>query len=111
VFALLLLNRFIGEIHLPANLEELLFRLAREVPVKSQQLNNLAGDLISGVELNFDLVSLPGLHHWTTGRNKTDLMLGFLKVLNDRLNRRKLFGLEGHSKKIRKPTPSPVMLP
>jgi hypothetical protein len=33
VFALLLLNRFIGEIHLPANLEELLFRLAREVPV------------------------------------------------------------------------------
>jgi hypothetical protein len=45
------------KIHLPANLEELLFRLLPESASKIlSQLNNLAGDLISGVELNFDLV-------------------------------------------------------
>jgi hypothetical protein len=46
--------------------------LARESASKilSQQLNNLAGDLISGVELNFDLAS----QDYTTGQleNKTD---------------------------------------
>jgi hypothetical protein len=42
--------------------------------ILSQQLNNLAGDLISGVELNFDLAS----QDYTTGQleNKTDLNVG-----------------------------------
>jgi hypothetical protein len=45
----------------------------------------LAGDLISGVELNFDLVSS---QDYTTGQleNKTDLNVGISKkLLNDRL--------------------------
>jgi hypothetical protein len=47
------------KIHLPANRGTTVSSLARESASKilSQQLNNLAGDLISGVELNFDLVS------------------------------------------------------
>jgi hypothetical protein len=50
--------------------------------ILSQQLNNLA-DLISGVELNFDLVSS---QDYTTGQleNKTDLNVGISKKLNDR---------------------------
>jgi hypothetical protein len=49
------------------------------VPVKSvATINNLAGDLISGVELNFDLVSS---QDYTTGQleNKTDLNVGISK--------------------------------
>jgi hypothetical protein len=90
------------KIHLPANLEELLFRLLPESASKilSQQLNNLAGDLISGVELNFDLVS----SDYTTGQleNKTDLNVGISKkLLNDRLKVTvgSSFGLEGPAKK------------
>jgi hypothetical protein len=70
VFALLLLNRFIGENPFASESGgTTVSSLARESASKilSQQLNNLAGDLISGVELNFDLVS-SGLHHWTTGK-------------------------------------------
>jgi hypothetical protein len=59
VFALLLLNRFIGENPFASESGgTTVSSLARESASKilSQQLNNLAGDLISGVELNFDLV-------------------------------------------------------
>lgn len=100
VFALLLLNRFIGEN--PFARESggtTVSSLARESASKilSQQLNNLAGDLISGVELNFDLVSS---QDYTTGQleNKTDLNVGISKkLLNDRLKVTvgSSFGLEG----------------
>jgi hypothetical protein len=110
VFALLLLNRFIGENPFASESGGTVSSLARESASKilSQQLNNLA-DLISGVELNFDLVSS---QDYTTGQleNKTDLNVGISKkLLNDRLKVTS-FGLEGPQQKIRKPT-SPVMLP
>jgi hypothetical protein len=88
VFALLLLNRFIGENPFASESGgTTVSSLARESASKilSQQLNNLAGDLISGVELNFDLVSS---QDYTTGQleNKTDLNVGISKkLLNDRL--------------------------
>jgi hypothetical protein len=100
VFALLVLNRFIGENPFAseaggAGAES----IARQSVSKilSQQLNNLAGDLISGVELNFDLESTDD---YTTGekQNKTDLSIGVSKqLLNDRLNVTvgSSFGLEG----------------
>jgi hypothetical protein len=81
VFALLLLNRFIGENPFASESGgTTVSSLAREsAKILSQQLNNLAGDLISGVELNFDLVS----SHYTTGQleNKTDLNVVFFKKL------------------------------
>ena len=100
VFALLLLNRFIGENPFSseaggsdAN------SLARQSASKilSQQLNNLAGDLIGGVELNFDLEST---EDYTTGQkeNRTDLNVGVSKqLLDDRLTVTvgSSFGLEG----------------
>jgi hypothetical protein len=100
VFALLLLNRFIGENPFAsASGGTTVSSLARESASKilSQQLNNLAGDLISGVELNFDLVSS---QDYTTGQleNKTDLNVGISKkLLNDRLKVTvgSSFGLEG----------------
>jgi hypothetical protein len=100
VFALLLLNRFIGQD--PFSSETggtTASSLARESASKilSQQLNNLAGDLINGVELNFDLNSS---QDYTTGQleNKTDLSVGVSKkLLNDRLKVTvgSSFGLEG----------------
>jgi hypothetical protein len=82
VFALLLLNRFIGENPFASESGgTTVSSLARESASKilSQQLNNLAGDLISGVELNFDLVSS---QDYTTGQleNKTDLNVGISKI-------------------------------
>lgn len=100
VFALLLLNRFIGEN--PFSSESggtTATGLARDSASKilSQQLNNFAGDLISGVEINFDLQST---EDYTTGQkeNKTDLNVGISKkLLNDRLKVTvgSSFGLEG----------------
>ena len=73
--------------------------MARESASKilSQQLNNLAGDLIEGVELNFDLNTSDD---YTTGQreNKTDLKVGISKkLLNDRLKVTigSSFGIEG----------------
>lgn len=100
VFALLLLNRFIGENPFSseaggASAES----LARQSVSKilSQQLNNLAGDLISGVQLEFDLESS---EDYTTGQmeQRTDLNVGLSKtLLNDRLKVTigSSFGLEG----------------
>jgi hypothetical protein len=103
VFALLLLNRFIGENPFASESGgTTVSSLARESASKilSQQLNNLAGDLISGVELNFDLVSprITPLDNW----NKTDLNVGISKkLLNDRLKVTvgSSFGLEGPQQK------------
>lgn len=100
VFALLLLNRFIGENPFSSEAGGTsVSSLARESASKilSQQLNNLAGDLINGVELNFDLNST---EDYTTGQleNKTDLSVGVSKkLLNDRLKVTvgSSFGLEG----------------
>lgn len=100
VFALLLLNRFIGEN--PFSSEgggtsgEALARQSVS-KILSQQLNNLASDLVSGVELNFDLESTDD---YTTGQreNRTDLNVGISKrLLNDRLKVTvgSSFGLEG----------------
>ena len=100
VFALLLLNRFIGEN--PFSSEgggSSAESLARQSVSKilSQQLNDLAGDLIAGVELNFDLEST---EDYTTGQReqRTDLNVGLSRrLLNDRLKVTigSSFGLEG----------------
>lgn len=100
VFALLLLNRFIGENPFASEAGgNALTTMARQSASKilSEQLNNLAGDLISGVQLNFDLNST---EDYTSGQleNKTNLNVGVTKkLLNDRLKVTvgSSFGLEG----------------
>ncbi|WP_310559477.1 translocation/assembly module TamB domain-containing protein [Flavobacterium sp.] len=103
VFALLLLNRFIGENPFASesggtNAES----LARQSVSKilSQQLNDLAGDLISGIQLEFDLEST---EDYTSGtmQNRTDLNVGVSKKLFD--DRIKVtvgsnFGVEGQER-------------
>jgi len=89
VFALLLLNRFVAENPFASsggggfNAGT----VARQSVSKilSDQLNNLASDLIKGVDLNFDLASN---EDYTTGQmeNRTDLNVSLSKqLLNDRL--------------------------
>ncbi|MBL7700403.1 MAG: translocation/assembly module TamB domain-containing protein [Chitinophagaceae bacterium] len=89
VFALLLLNRFVAENPFASGagggggVES----MARQSVSKllTEQLNNLAADLISGVELNFDVAST---EDYTTGemQNRTDLNVSLSKqLLNDRL--------------------------
>ena len=100
VFALLLLNRFIGENPFSSQAGGTSTEsMARQSVSKilSQQLNNLAADLVSGVELNFDLESTDD---YTTGQrqDRTDLNVGVSKrLLNDRLKVTvgSSFGLEG----------------
>ncbi len=106
VFALLLLNRFVGEN--PFSSESggtTASGLARESASKilSQQLNNLASDLVKGFDLNFDLASS---EDYTTGQkeNRTDLNVGLSKrLLNDRLKVTvgSTFGIEGPEQKNR----------
>ncbi len=103
VFALLLLNRFIGENPFTSESGGTSAEsLARQSVSKilSQQLNDLAGNLISGVQLEFDLQST---QDYTSGvmENRTDLNVGLSKkLLNDRI---KItvgsdFGVEGKSR-------------
>jgi len=88
VFSLLLLNRFVGEN--PFESESGGFSAgtyARESVSKllTEQLNNLAGGLIQGVDIDFNVVSA---EDYTTGerRNRTDLNIVLSKrLLNDRL--------------------------
>ena len=88
VFALLLLNRFIGENPFKSEAEGITASgLARQSAsrILSEQLNNIAGDLISGFELDFNLESS---EDYTSGEKntKTDLNVGLSKkLLNDRL--------------------------
>ncbi|MBK9492091.1 MAG: translocation/assembly module TamB [Haliscomenobacter sp.] len=89
VFALLLLNRFVSENPFESAGGAInAGSLARQSVSKllTEQLNNLAGDLIAGVDINFDVVSS---EDYTSGslQNKTDLNVGVSKrLLNDRLN-------------------------
>ncbi|RRN77429.1 translocation/assembly module TamB, partial [Pseudoxanthomonas sp. SGD-10] len=100
VFALLLLNRFIGENPFASQaggggVETMVRQSVSKI--LSEQLNNLAGNLIEGVELNFDLEST---EDYSTGsmENRTDLNVGLSKrFLDDRLKVTvgSNFGLEG----------------
>lgn len=100
VFALLLLNRFVGENPFSSEtggITASAFARDSASKVLSQQLNNLAGDLIKGFELNFDVNSY---EDYTTGQkdDRTDLNVGLSKrLLNDRLKVTvgSSFGLEG----------------
>ncbi|WP_312090310.1 translocation/assembly module TamB domain-containing protein [Chryseobacterium sp.] len=102
VFALLLLNRFIGENPFQSNSGLSAETMARQSVSKilSQQLNNLASDLIKGVDLNFDLEST---EDYSTGKQntRTDLNVDISKkLLNDRLKVTvgSNFGLEGETR-------------
>lgn len=82
VFALLVLGNFMGENPLSSESGFSAESLARGSASKilSNQLNNFAGDLIKGVELNFDLQSTDD---YSSGQkeNKTDLNVGVSKKL------------------------------
>lgn len=102
VFALLLLGRFIGENPFQSNSGLSAETLARQSVSKilSQQLNNLASDLIKGVDLNFDLESSEDYSSGTQN-TRTDLNVGLSKrLLNDRLKVSvgSNFGLEGEAR-------------
>ncbi|MEO5563197.1 MAG: translocation/assembly module TamB domain-containing protein [Chitinophagaceae bacterium] len=89
VFAVLLLNRFIGENPFNSSTSDFNANtFARQSVSKllTEQLNKLASDLIEGVDLNFDVTSSDD---YTSGerRNRTDLNVGLSKqILNDRLS-------------------------
>lgn len=102
VFALLLLNRFIGENPFQSSTGMSAEGIARQSVSKllSQQLNNLASELIEGIELNFDLESS---EDYSTGEKtaRTDLNVGVSKrLLDDRLKVSigSNFGLEGQER-------------
>ena len=84
VFALLLLNRFIGENPFQSETGLSASTLAKQSVsrILSEQLNNLASDLIGGVELNFDLEST---EDYSSGNKneRTDLNVGVSKRLFD----------------------------
>ncbi|HVF96456.1 MAG TPA: translocation/assembly module TamB domain-containing protein, partial [Flavisolibacter sp.] len=89
VFALLLLNRFVGENPFESSGGGGFDAgaMARQSVSKllTEQLNNLTQNLIAGVDLNFDVASTDD---YTTGerRNRTDLNVGVSKrLLNNRL--------------------------
>ncbi|HRI21739.1 MAG TPA: translocation/assembly module TamB domain-containing protein, partial [Panacibacter sp.] len=102
VFALLLLNRFVGEdITKSAAGSTSTATLVRQSVsgILADQLNKIAGDLIKGVDLNFGIDSEDD---YTTGtqQTRTDLTVGVSKSLFD--NRVKVsvgssFALEGNS--------------
>ncbi|WP_160136102.1 translocation/assembly module TamB [Chryseobacterium sp. c4a] len=102
VFALLLLNRFIGENPFESGAGVSAETMARQSVSKilSQQLNNLAAGLIKGVDLNFGLDSS---EDYSTGQKntRTDLNVDISKkLLNDRLKVTvgSNFGLEGQAR-------------
>ena len=84
VFALLLLNRFIGENPFQSETGLSASTMAKQSVsrILSEQLNNLASDLIGGVELNFDLEST---EDYSSGNKneRTDLNVGLTKRLFD----------------------------
>jgi hypothetical protein len=103
VFALLLLNRFVGENPFSSESGSSSAEyIARQSASKilSQQLNDLAGDLIAGVQLEFDIEST---EDYTSGakETRTDLNVGISKkLLNDRLKITvgSSFGVEGEER-------------
>lgn len=87
VFALLLLNRFVGENPFNSSTSTNAGTLVRQSASKllTEQLNRLAENLVQGVDLNFDVQSSDD---YTTGsrKDRTDLNVGLSKkLLNDRL--------------------------
>ncbi|TCJ17739.1 hypothetical protein EPD60_06005 [Flaviaesturariibacter flavus] len=88
VFAVLLLNRFVGDNPFASSgggFDASSFARTSVSKLLTEQLNNLASGLISGVDLNFDVTSSDD---YTTGerRARTDLNVGVSKrLLNDRL--------------------------
>lgn len=88
VFSLLLLNRFIDENPFSSSTGGIspgTFARQSVSKLLTEQLNRLAGDLLGGVGLNFDIISA---EDYTTGqrRDRTDLNVAFTKkLLNDRL--------------------------
>lgn len=102
VFALLILNRFIGENPFETNVNVSASSMARQSASRllSQQLNSLASDLITGVDINFDLESQDD---YSTGdkNTRTDLNIKVSKTLfHDRLTVTvgNNFGLEGQNR-------------
>jgi hypothetical protein len=100
VFALLLLNRFVGENPFASEAGGTSAEaMARQSVSKllSQQLNDIAGGMVAGFQLEFDLEST---EDYTSGSkdNRTDLNVGISKkLLNDRLKVTigSSFGIEG----------------
>lgn len=88
VFSLLLLNRFVGTDPFESNSSGFsAATYARQSASKllTEQLNSLAGGLIQGVDIDFNVVSA---EDYTTGsrQNRTDLNVSLSKrLLNDRL--------------------------
>ena len=102
VFALLLLNRFIGENPFESSAGTSAETLARQSVsrILSEQLNNLASDLIQGVDLNFNLDSSDDYSSGSKN-TRTDLNVDISKkLLNDRLKVTigSNFGLEGEAR-------------
>lgn len=88
VFALLLLNRFVGEDPFSSSGGSTSAGTVAMQSVSrllSEQLNDLASNLVQGVDINFDLATT---QDYTTGteQNRTDLNVGISKsLLSDRL--------------------------
>ena len=88
IFAVLLLNRFVGENPFESSAGGFNARtFARQSVSKllTEQLNNLAAGLVNGIDINFDVASS---NDYSTGsrRSRTDLNVGLSKrLLNDRL--------------------------
>jgi hypothetical protein len=89
VFALLLLNRFVGENPFDnssgSGLDAGTFARQSVSRLLTEQLNNLTAGLIEGVDINFDLATT---QDYTTGslQNRTDFNVGVTKrLLSDRL--------------------------
>jgi Uncharacterized protein conserved in bacteria len=88
VFALLLLNRFVGDNPFQSSAGGLTAeRVARQSASKllTEQLNNLAANLVEGVDINFDVESYDD-YSGGSASTRTDLNLDVSKqLLNDRL--------------------------
>ncbi|MEO6135185.1 MAG: translocation/assembly module TamB domain-containing protein, partial [Ginsengibacter sp.] len=89
VFALLLLNRFVGENPFDnssgGSLDAGTFAKQSVSKLLTEQLNSLAEGLVEGVDINFDLATT---EDYTTGskKDRTDFNVGISKrLLNDRL--------------------------
>jgi autotransporter translocation and assembly factor TamB len=102
VFALLLLNRFIGENPFKSQSGMSAETIARQSVsnILSQQINNLAADLIKGVDIDFGLDSQDD-YSTGTKNTRTDLNVAVSKrLLDDRLKVSigSNFGLEGQAR-------------
>jgi len=89
VFALLVLGRFVGQNPFQSaaggGFDAALIARQSAGKIMSQQLNKIAGNLIKGVDLNFDVNSQ---NNYSSGAKttQTDLKIGATKNFNDRLS-------------------------